>query len=1077
MRKNLLSSIFLLLAIAATLPTIGQGVTTSAMNGFITDAQGEILPGALVTAVHEPSGTKYSAVTSAKGLFNIQGMRVGGPYTVSVSFVGFQDYKIENISLQLGQTYPVKAQLSDESIELQAVEIGGSYDVDLSADKTGATTNISTEQIASLPTISRSAQDYYRLTPSASGNSFGGRNNQFNNFSFDGALLNNPFGLDAAVAGGQSAANPISLDAIEQIQVSLSPFDVRQAGFTGAGVNLVTRSGSNDFSGSAFYFFRNENLTGGEVSGEEIVVPDLNVSQYGFRIGGPIIKDKLFFFVNGEFERREDAASNFRAADSQSEASAALGGSLQGVSRVLESDLQRVSSALASSYNYATGPYEDFLLDRESDKILVKLDWNAHPDHTVSLKYNFLNAFRDLTANESAIFNRGPSVNTLQFQNSGYRINNDLNSGVLEVNSRFGGNKFSNRLLAIVQSFRDTRDPFSTPFPQITIFENGSEYIIAGHEPFSVNNELDQDVFQISDNFDIYAGNHVITTGFVFERFKFRNSFNLFNYGSPFTIFPSVDAFIDSTDPTSLNFDPAIDGERRAVQSSGPFFPFANDIIKVGQLGVYVQDEWYAAQNLKLTAGLRVDFPLYFDTEARFQNTDPTFIQQDLINGDTTSAFGNSVYFDEDGNALNVNNANFPESTPLFSPRFGFNYDVNGDQSTIIRGGTGLFTGRLPFVWIANQVTNPFTGFLHTTAEDFDFPQVWKTNIGIDQQLPAEILGSLDFNFSRDVNGVLVRNSALGTPTGTLNTSFDRRSVYNPSDVLVSPGSGFGIANVYLFDNETKGYQLNISLQLKKVFAGGVFTTFGYNFTESKDLNSIPAEISADAFNLNPISGNANQPSVSFSQFGNRHRFIGSLSKKWTYANDKLGTTISTFIEVAEGSRFSYTYFGDLNGDGSNTNDLLYVPTVADLNQMVFSGTDAEQAAQRSAFDNYIRQDDYLNDNRGSVTEANGGIRPWYTIWDVRLLQDLYFLTGNGKKNTVQFSFDILNFANLLNSDWGVRQLNTSGVEFERPVGATIGADGTPVYTFDTTRANTFNDDLGLTSRWQIQFGLRYIFN
>ncbi len=1070
MRKALHTSLTLL-SFLFTYITYAQGVTTSSMSGFVSDNKGEVLPGALIKATHVPSGTEYGAVSSSSGFFNIPGMRVGGPYLVEVSFVGFKAYKLEGISLQLGQKFNFNPELSDQLVELQVVEISGNKDdPNLSTDKTGATTNISNEQIANLPTISRSAQDYYRLTPAASGNSFGGRNNQFNNFSFDGALLNNPFGLDAAVAGGQSAANPISLDAIEQIQVSLSPFDVRQAGFTGAGVNLVTRSGSNELSGSAFYFYRNENMTGGKVSGEDIIVPKLNSSQFGFRLGGPIVKDKLFFFVNGEFERREDAASNFRAADNVIESALALNGSLQGVSRVLESDLIRVQNALSSVYGYQTGPYEGFLLDRYSDKILFKLDWNAHKNHTVSFKYNYLNAYRDLTANESAIWSRGPSVNTLQFQNSGYRINNDLNSGVLEINSRFGDNKFANRLLLVAQSFRDKRDPFSTPFPQITIFENGSEYIIAGHEPFSINNELDQDVLQISDNFDIYTGNHVLTAGFVFERFKFRNSFNLFAYGTPFVTYDSLDAFIATTEQTNASFDP------RVVDANQEF---ANDFITVGQLGAYVQDEWYANQNLKLTLGLRIDFPLYFDTEARFQNTDQTFIQQTLIDGDSTQAFGNALYFDENGNPKAVDNAKFPDSSPLFSPRFGFNYDINGDKSTILRGGTGVFTGRLPFVWIANQVTNPFTGFLHVSENDFRFPQVWKTNIGIDHQLPAQILGSLDINYSRDLNGVLIRNRALGTPTGTLNSSVDQRPVYTPADLLVSPAAGFtedfgyNIANVYLFDNETEGYQLNISMQLRKTFKQDWFTTFGYNFTQSKDLNSIPAEISADAFNLNPISGNANQPALSFSQFGNRHRFIGSMSKKFTYGSARFATTISTFIEVAEGSRFSYTYSGDLNGDGSATNDLLYVPTEAELEQIAFSGTDAEQDAQRTAFNQYIEQDDYLSENRGAITEANGGIRPWFSSIDLRILQDIYL--GIDRNHNLQITFDFINFGNLLNSEWGVRQLNTSGIEFERPVGVNTET-GTPVYTFDTSRSNTFNEDLTLVSRWQLQLGLRYSF-
>ena len=1069
MQRKFYSFLGIFIALCFSWNAMAQGVTTSSLSGFVKDQEGAALPGATVIALHEPSGTKYGAITSVKGLFNIQGMRVGGPYKITISFVGFEDNIIEGVKLQLGQTYSIDIALSDESIQLQALEVVGSQDPALNTDNTGPSTSVSEEQLTSLPTIGRSAQDFYRLTPAASGNSFGGRNNQFNNFSFDGALLNNPFGLDAAVAGGQSAANPISLDAIEQIQVSLSPFDVRQAGFTGAGVNLVTRSGGNNISGSVFYFFRNENLTGSEVSGDNIVVPDLNVSQFGFRLGGPIIKDKLFFFVNGEFERREDAGSNFRAANTAEEAQQALNGDLLGVSRVLQSDLERVSTALQNVYNYETGVFEDYLLDRQSDKLLVKLDWNAHRDHTVSLKYNFLNAFRDLTANESAIFNRGPSVNTLQFRNSGYRINNDLHSGVLEVNSRFAGGKISNRLLAVVQEFRDRRDPFSSPFPQITIFEGGAEYIIAGHEPFSINNELDQSVLQITDNVDFFLGNHVLTGGFSFERFRFRNSFNLFAYGSPFETFGSVDEFIASTVSTDPSF------QDRVVDTNQEF---ANDIIKVGQLGLYVQDEWYPVENLKLTLGLRIDVPLYFDTEARFMNTDQTFIIDGVANGDTTLV-GANTYFNEDGNEFVVDNSSFPDSQPLFSPRFGFNYDVNGDQSFIVRGGSGLFTGRLPFVWLANQVTNPFTGFLHVTAPDFKFPQVWKSNLGFDHQLPGGVIGSLDFNITKDVNGILVRNAALGTPTGTLNTAFDQRPVYTSSDVLVSPGTfpSFGIANVYLFDNESSGYQLNISTQFKKSFEKNLDLTLGYNFTRARDLNSIPAEISADAFNLNPISGNANQPSVSFSQFGSEHRIIGSVSKKFTYAGGRTATTISTFFEFSDGNRFSYTYFGDLNGDGSTTNDLLYVPTTDEIfNELQFSGTAEEQLAQQIAFEQYIDQDDYLSDNRGEITEANGGERPWFSTIDVRFLQD-YNFTAGGKKNTLQFSVDILNFGNLLNSDWGVRELNTSGVEFERPVGVEILADGTPQYSFDTSRTNTFNDDLSLQSRWQIQFGIRYIFN
>ncbi|MEM7548856.1 MAG: TonB-dependent receptor [Bacteroidota bacterium] len=1083
MKKHLLRSILILFVLFPGL-IWAQGVTTSGMNGLVTDELGEALPGANVVAVHEPSGTKYFGTTSEGGLFTIQGMRVGGPYTVTISFIGFENYILEGVSLTLGETYSVFAFLSEDAVQLETIEITGIQDPNLSVDKTGAATSISQEQIVNLPTIGRSAQDYYRLTPAASGNSFGGRNNQFNNFSFDGALLNNPFGLDAAVAGGQAAANPISLDAVEQIQVSLSPFDVRQAGFTGAAVNLVTRSGTNEVSGSVFGFFRNENLTGGEVSGNDIVVPELNATQFGFRVGGPIVKNKLFFFVNYEGERREDAGSNFLAARSEAEAQAALDGQLLGVSRVLASDLIAVRNALgAPPLNYETGEFENFLHDRESDKFLIKLDWNAHPNHTVSFKYNFLNSFRDLPANESAILSRGPNVQTLQFFNSGYRINNDLNSAVLEVNSRLGGGKYSNRLLVVYQDFKDRRDPFSSPFPPITIFEGASPYIIAGHEPFSINNELDQEVLQISNNFDVNLGNHVFTGGFVFERFEFRNSFNLTSFGFPFNfgrgnpfdnVFDDVDQFL-----STVQNDPAFFTDQVPDNPT-----FNNDFITVGQIGIYAQDEWFVNSQLKLTLGLRVDWPLFFDTEPRFANTDPV------------------VYFDENGTPLipnaqgvTIDNTVFPDQDPLFSPRFGFNYDVSGDKSFILRGGSGLFTGRLPFVWIANQVSNPETGFFNfnVTAPDFNFPQVWKSNLGVDKVLPGNIISSLDINYSQDVNSVLVRNLGIGTPTQSLNTSFDQRPVYGFSgeDRVFFDADGDGSPepgiNAFVFDNEDRGYQFNVSTQFQKGFENGIYATFGYNYNLSRDLSSIPAEISGDAFGLNPISGNSNQPRLTNSQFGNRHRFIGSASKKFSYGDGKFGTTLSFFFEYAEGNRFSYVYAGDLNGDFFS-NDLIYIPTSADINNMIFAtpdfldapgtvGTDAEQQLQRAALEAYISSDEYLRENRGQISEANEAIRPWFSTWDVRLLQDYNFEAG-GKTNTIQFSIDILNFGNLLNSDWGVREINTSGIEFETPIGVDgFDGNGTPVFSFDPSQTNPITDDISLLSRWQIQFGLRYIFN
>lgn len=1032
-------------------------VTTASIDGVVVDENGDPLPGANVIAVHEPSGTERGTSTRTNGKFTLNNLRVGGPYTVSVSFVGYEKQQKKEIFLTLGKTQSVQFQMEEDVEGLEEVVVTAGTE-DINDSRTGAETTIDTEELQQLPTITRSAQDIYRLEPSSDGNSFAGRNDQYNNFSLDGSIFNNPFGLDAATPGGQSNAQPISLDAIDQIQVSVAPYDVTQSGFTGAAVNAVTKSGTNTFKASVFSYYRNEDFTGGTVSGNDIFVPDLTQLQSGISIGGPIVEDKLFFFANFELERRDDLGNNFLA-----DGPGATGSN---VSRVDASDLDAVSNVLESRYGYETGPYERYSHDTDNNKGILKLDWNINKQHTLTATYNFLDAFREQNAHPSALGRRGPDATTLQFYSSGYRINNDIQSGILELRSMFG-NKYSNKLQVGYTHFDDSRDPFSEPFPVININENGIRYIVAGHEPFSIHNRLDQKVFQATNNFDIFANDHTITIGSSFEAFKFDNSFNLGAYdsGTPGGTFApgfaSVQDFLNYVN--SGQFDSAVQNARDVYQTNNANDSWALAETNVGQWAVYAQDKWEMNEDFTLTYGLRMDLPLYFNTQEKIREN----IARKGGNVSDGGTYAPDVtYYDENGDAVNLSSTELPDQNPLLSPRVGFNWDVMGDQSLQLRGGSGLFAGRLPFVWIGNQVANPDFFFYQTTAPDFDFPQVWRTNLGAEKTVEGGWLFSTDLIFTKDINGVIVRNYGLQTPSGNLDTGYDNRSYYLSSDYATGPFGGN--VNAYVFTNTDKGYSFNWTAEVKKRFDNGLFASLAYNYLDAQDLSSIEAEISSDAFARNPALGNVNQPELAPSLYGNKHRVVGQLNKTFNYGDGMWATNISLFFEYAQGGRYSYTYSGDINGDGSGLNDLIYIPTESELNGYNFSGNLVEQESQRNAYNNYIEQDDYLSSHRGEYMEKYAILSPWNSRWDLRVVQDLNL--GN---NTLKFSMDVLNVGNLINSDWGVRQapVNT------QPIGVTVDGNQNPTYSFDQSLDNTYTDQFNLQSRWQIQFGIRYEFN
>ncbi|MBG7631039.1 MAG: TonB-dependent receptor, partial [Bacteroidetes bacterium] len=864
MKKQFLLSF--LIAVFAVVTGFSQ-VTTSKIEGLVVDENAEGLFGANVAVVHEPTGTVSGAMTLESGRFFIPNLRVGGPYKVTISYIGYRTIEYTDIYLDLGKSFDLKVQLIGESEQLDEIVITGGVNSTFNNSRTGAETSVGKRELTKLPSISRSASDFTRLDPSASGGSFGGRNDQYNNFTLDGSIFNNPFGLDAATPGGQTDSQPISLDAIEQISVSTAPYDVTQSGFTGAAVNAVTKSGTNKISGTVYGYFRNEGLTGSKIKGEKIFVPKLEQVQYGFSIGAPIIKNKLFVFANFEKNDRTDLGQTWLPN---------TGSGAINESRVLESDLMDVQSGLAS-IGYDTGAYEGFTHESASTKGIVKLDWNVNDKHRLSFVYNFLDASKEKPAHPTALGFRGPNSQILQFENSGYEINNKIQSFLVELNSSFSDN-ISNKFQAGYTHFDDFRDAMSSPMPAFRIQDGaGSNYIVAGHEPFSINNTLDQKVFQITNNLNITKGDHNFTVGVSFEKFMFDNSFNLGAYGygddrgyvgAFFGDFADMDAF--NTGISNGLLATAMANAESTFETNNSNDSWALAETNVGQFAFYGQDDWNVSEDFKLSIGIRFDKPLYFDSADKAQDVidfpgnfyDPTIPYTDPSTGEI-------VYFDS---------TEMPSNKILVSPRVGFNWDVNSDKTFQVRGGTGLFTGRFPFVWLGNQIANPNVWFYQVVDPDFNWPQIWRTSLGADYQFENGWVLTGDLSLTEDINGAHVQNWGLDKPTGMLQ-GVDNRAIYTNSDKVDGPYGGK--TNAYVFTNTKKGNSFNGTIKAQKSFVNGFYTMFAYNYLNSKDVNSIEAEITGDAFAFNPVVGDANADVLSYSKYGDKHRIIAVASKSW----------------------------------------------------------------------------------------------------------------------------------------------------------------------------------------------------
>ena len=1096
MRKRILQ-VLLFSVFSIPLLTYAQ-VTNSSLSGNVRNEKGEPLAGATVLLTYTPTGTVYTLVSKNGGLFDLVNIPPGGPYSIKISYAGYNDFVSNELNIPLGEKLNVEAILSNTNAELEVVTISASRRGVI--DKTGASTNISSVQVQNMPNTTRSLTNLTRITPQSNGNSFAGMNSRYNNITIDGSLFNNNFGRsgDGLIPGGATSA--ISIDAIDQVQVNIAPYDVRQAGFVGGGINAVTRRGTNNWYGTVYGYYRDNSFTGDKVNGLSVVNADRNTKIFGASIGGPVIKDKLFFFVNFESEKRNQPGQTFVAKKSPTDDNPQATG-------VLASDMDNLRSWLVTNYQYDPGAYEAYNFGTDNKKILGRIDWNISNKHRLTARYTQSETNDDDQINSSSVTGvsanrisnsrRGAfSTGGLSYTGSNFKNNSQVKSGVVELNSNLNS-VVSNQLIGSYTDNQIKRIPNSTmPFVDIMRDPN-NVYISFGTDLFSYRNEITDKAYNIADNVTLNLGRHSVTAGVSYEYLSFANSFT--SAGGPsYYRYNSLEDFLNNTAPSvfAVAYDPS--------NPKGIKVPEA----KFAQLGVYLQDVWTASRKFKLTYGLRVDRPFYPYQPPR------------------NPALEELTFADENGAPEKFNVSKWPDSKPLFSPRVGFIYDMEGNKSVIVRGGSGLFTGRIPFIWLVNQVgdngvvraiyqptgadlesirydkdrtkyipanppavgtTIPASSSFSAVANDFKMPQVWRTNLALDKRFAQNYIFTLEGIYTKMINNVYFRNANLGAQLGTLNGTADKRPTYTTR-------LNSGVNQMIVLDNTNKGYSLALTAQIQKTFSKNWEGGLSYTYTMAQDVAIGSSDQSGSGFNTNNIIMNPNKPELGNSNFSIPHRVVANGSYRFEYGGGKFATIIGFFYQGASQDRYSFRYGADVNGDGQS-NDMLYIPASPSEIQFVegfkvSSGgiTNTYTAQQQSeAFFNFIANDKYLSKHKGQYIERYGATLPWVHHVDLRLMQDFRILSGD-RKHTIQVSLDFTNFLNLLNSKWGYRYSYTYGTFQDMGVLGTPGAANNtgaetfsrdnPKFTFDPLGPKSaYQPNYSTTSTWGLQLGLRYIFN
>lgn len=1099
MRQTIKCFLTALAAVLLGVTSFAQ-VTTSSLNGRIADESGDAVIGAAVIATHTESGTRYAAVSNNQGRFVINGMRAGGPYTVEVSCLGFQPTTYTGITLQLAEAFNLNVDLKEDKLQLGEAIVIATPASKFSSEKTGAATNISGKQIESLPTVSRSITDVTRLSPyGGNGMSFAGTDGRTANFSVDGANFNNNFGLNDKLPGGGS---PISIDAIEELQVVISPYDVRQTNFIGGGVNAITKSGTNTFKGSAYVYHRNENMRGNQVAGTEIAGArdrDRNTT-YGFTLGGPIVKNKLFFFVNAEYTKTPSVAVRWRAsADGVGNADSYL-------SYAKIADMEKVSAFVKDKYGYDTGSFDSFPADESNLKVLARLDWNINDKNKLAVRYNYTSNTAWNGPNASSMdggtrsaYGR-TSLYSMSYANSMYSMNNIVHSVSVDLNSKINDN-LSNQFLATFSKLDDVRGTNSSEFPFIDIHDGSkttTQYMALGYELFTWNNAVHNTIANFKDDLVWYAGNHKVTGGISYEYQMADNAY--MRNGTGYYRYKSLDDFIDGRTPEVVCLTYGYDGETN---------PAAR--VQFHKLGVYAQDEWNILENFKLTYGLRLD-GLFFDNGDLKTNKKIKEI----------SYYPKAYGYQE----THIDTGKWPTSSVTVSPRVGFTYDILKDKSLVLRGGTGLFSGRLPLVFFTNMPTNSgmvqyqaqinddnakkkgfdmsvFDGGLVTepgtnkatvkalydkliglgypttpgegtvpssiSAVDpkFKMPQVWKTSLALDYSFPTSFPFSITAEgiFNKTVNGVSISDWSMQPVNGFARWSgADNRPIYP---------SGFRTATkAFVLENTHKGYgySANVTLNMRPV--EGLSLMAAYTHTASKELTGMPGSAAESAFTYVPTSEGPNNIKLHNSQYVTPDRVVAS----GTYS-DKCGNHFSLIYEAWRGGyNYSYMLSNDMNGDGYNY-DALYIPTDEQVANREFRfASDAD----RDRFMDYVHNNSYLKKHQGEYAEAYSVYSPWVHRLDFSYKHDFKVKIGNSM-NRLQLSFDIKNLANIFSSRFGVsKYMNPELNEGRILKYESTDSEGYPV--FSTPKAvsgstQTFVPNKAIGQCWYASVGIKYMFN
>jgi hypothetical protein len=1089
--KHLTRFVFSLFAVCALATVVNaQGVTTGSLSGKVVNTQNQAVSGASVIAIHLPSGTSYETTTRGDGRFSIPGMRVGGPYSVTISFSGagssaFAPETQEDIQVILGGAANVEFIVKPIAVT-ETVTVTAKSDTVFNSERTGSATSVSRETIAALPTISNRLDAIVRLAPEARGYSVGGADSRMNNITVDGSYFNNSFGLGNA-PGERTNVAPISMEAVEQVQVSIAPYDVRQGNFVGAGINSVTRSGTNKFAGSGFYQLRDNSMVGKEAKTAVVNPGTFDFKNGGAWVSGPVFENRLFFFASMEGEKFIQPGTTFRA----NKGGETVGGS---VTRVLESDLNTLSTFLKSNFQYETGPYQDYEFATPGRRGLLKLDYNLNNRNKLTFRYNQLDSDTDvLMSNSSSLGfgNRRTSTFGLNYKASNYTILENIKSGIGELNTVLG-TRLANSLIGGYSQSDESRGDIGKLFPMVDVLQTGAVYTAFGSEPFTPNNELRYKTFQLQDSLTRFSERHSITVGSSFEKYHSENVFfpgkqSAYVYNSLSDFYADANDFLANPRRTTTAFAPSffqvrynnIPGQEKPIQP-----------LDVIYAGAYAQDEWTLADNVKVVAGIRVDV-------ASFGKTGIANAEADAM-----------TFRDASGASVHYASANLPDASPLWSPRVGFNWDVAKNRNTQIRGGTGVFTGKPPFVWISNQIGNTGvqTGFedcraslgcntalrpfnpnpdaykpttvtgapaasynLAITDNNFRFPQVWRTNFGIDQRLPWGIVGTGEVLINRDVNGAYYINANLPAAQ-TAFTGADTRPRWTTSRINAK------VTDATVLQTNSTGKAWNVSGSAKKAFRNG-FLQAAYNYGESKNAID-PGSIANGSYFGNQQFGDPNNPAVGFSQYSPGHRFF--INANWRREYFDFGATaFSLFWEARTIANVSYIYSGDLNGDGGASNDLIYIPrNVGEMNFTAIPGTvpfSPEQ--QAAAWEAFIAQDAYLSKHRGEYAERNAAFLPLLKRMDLSVSQDI-FRTIRGTRQRFQVRADIINFGNLLNKNWGVSQRLISNSPLTNPA---VDAAGRATYRLRVINNQLMTASLQQTSDlgdvYKVMVSFRYFFN